>query len=83
MLDAKTGKQNQHVYVPYLKDTFVMPFKQNIVHLFAFYNNLSGLKKALEGGCPYTKDAQGNTPLTYAIQRKSYDCSTTLVEFIM
>ena len=32
---------------------------------------------------PYLNDSTNNNPLSYAIKRKSYECSTALIEFII
>lgn len=66
-----------------MSNNMIMPFKVNSIHYMAFQNNASSLEAALSSNTKYVKDSFGNTPLTYAMQRKSYDCIQTVLEYIM
>lgn len=79
----KKVKVDQALFVPHLESMIIHPIKINIVHFFSYTNNNFGLSKALSIGCPYFKDNRNNSPLEYAIVRKSYECSTILLDYIM
>jgi hypothetical protein len=49
----------------------------------AYQNNPSSLQNSLSFGAKYIKDSFGNTPLEYAMQRKSFECTQIVLEYIM
>jgi hypothetical protein len=49
----------------------------------AYYNNSDSLAKALAKKTKYLKDSFGLTPLQYSINRKSFECTEILLEYIM
>ena len=63
----KKDKAQQKFYIDILKNNCILPYKVNIVHLFAYTNNSECLDLALKGGASFSKDNLGKFPLQYAI----------------
>ncbi|CDW74847.1 wd-40 repeat protein [Stylonychia lemnae] len=79
----QTVKSEQRQYVKALQDNFILPYKLNILHFFAFYNNPHSLTSALDQGTIYTRDYLGKSPLEYSIDRMSQECTDILLGYIM
>ena len=58
-----------------------MPHNLNILHYFSFTNKSICIDKSLEFKMSYIKDSLGNTPLMYALKRKSYNCVGSLLDY--
>ena len=65
-----------------MMDNEVLPYSFNILHMLAHENNEPCLKKALEDGCRYQRDALEISPIKYGIVRNSRECVATLLDFI-
>ncbi|CDW80596.1 wd-40 repeat protein [Stylonychia lemnae] len=70
-------------YLPYLYKTQIQPFKMTLAHYYAFYNNAEFVSQLLQMGTPYIEDVNENTPLDNAIQKKSYESATIILDYIM
>jgi len=62
-------------YIPALENNMIMPYKLNTLHYQAFQNNPESLSVGLSSGTKYGLDKFEMTPLQYAMQRKSFECT--------
>lgn len=60
-----------------------MPYKLNLVHFFSYENSPKNLDYALSLGYKYGKDSFKKSPIDYAIERNSFNCSQILLSYIM
>ncbi|CDW74119.1 wd-40 repeat protein [Stylonychia lemnae] len=79
----KAVKSEQKLFVTALKENFIIPYKINILHYFAFFNNPESLTQCLEQGTQYSRDSSGKSPLEYSIERMSQQGTDILLDFIM
>jgi ankyrin repeat protein len=49
----------------------------------AYQNNPASLQSSLRYGAKYIKDSFGNTPLEYAMERNSFECTKVVLDYIM
>ncbi|CDW80324.1 wd-40 repeat protein [Stylonychia lemnae] len=82
---GNVGKKSldEKKYLPYLYKTQISPFKLTLAHFYAFFNQADIVQKLLQMGTPYIEDVNGNSPLDYAIQKKSYESATIILDYIM
>ncbi|CDW84994.1 wd-40 repeat protein [Stylonychia lemnae] len=82
---GKVGKKSpdENKYLPYLYKTQIQPFKMTLAHFYAYFNRADIVQKLLEMGSPYIEDVNQNTPLDYAIQKKSYESATIFLDYII
>ncbi|CDW81032.1 (myosin heavy-chain) kinase [Stylonychia lemnae] len=82
---GNVGKKNldEKKYLPFLYKSQIQPFKTTLVHFYAYYNQAEFVQKLLRMGSPFIEDYNENTPLDYAIQKKSYETATIILEYFM
>jgi len=65
-------------------ENIILPYKVNVLHYFAYQNNSEGLGIALSNRALYFRDKlMKRTPLEYAMERRSFECTELLLEYIM
>mmetsp|Transcript_13961 Transcript_13961/g.10064 ORF Transcript_13961/g.10064 Transcript_13961/m.10064 type:complete len:95 (+) Transcript_13961:391-675(+) len=81
----KKSKYEQMRFVTLLRRIIIMPYRINLGHYFAFTNNWSALSKVYsrKGKVGYITDQKGKFPLQYAIKRKSQQCASKLINYII
>jgi len=68
-------KSCQVNFVHALSKIRIAPYNVNILHFMSYYNNPGGVSLALHLNTKYQRDKFKMTPLAYAMQRVSYDCT--------
>ena len=58
-------------YIEALKRNNINPFNINILHYFTYQNQIHCMNACLDQGIKYNRDKFDNTPLAYALKRKS------------
>lgn len=66
-----------------IANNVIMPYKVNMNHYMAYQNNSDSLQRSLSVGSKYMKDNFGLTPLEYSMNRKSFECTQMVLEYIM
>jgi hypothetical protein len=67
-------------YVQALKDYQIMPVRMNMFHFYTFLNMHDCIKASMKVNQRYITDIFKNTPLKYALERKSFQCVEELLK---
>lgn len=77
------SKSQQINYIAAITDNIIQPFRVSVMHFLSYNNNSNALFYALKYGAKYQRDKFGKTPLQYSMDRKSFECTKLLLEYIM
>ncbi len=63
-----------------MDDWIIMPYKINLLHIYAYYGMFEHLKTSIENRFSMINSTSNDNPLTIALYRKSYEISEYLID---
>lgn len=67
----------------WMNDIVISPYRINILHFYAYFNQHSKLKQGLNMGCRFIQNVRGESPLTVSLNRNTRKCIDAILKFMI